>query len=399
MGYIINDQNFINDNVYKFEKRLESQYTVFLDKNPTFVTYFHINTINSTVDNGFLNVEQIVGDRSPIRYQEIVNFPIYGIEQIQLSLSDEEEGLQGSYESEGIILPNTIKPLPNDYFYISYLGDQYLFMVTEVNYDTIKSNNFYKINYYLKSVDGTEDIVKLRNQVIKKYNCIFKNIGTDDKCLIESDVCEKIAEIEKIYKSIVDRYITLFYNKKFNSILFHVDDDKTYVYDKFLTHFINKNNLLNEKEEYNTFVLNNEDYGTHFTVQYEESIFDIIENKSKERLSYIRYDERPITYQQSIFNFYHMLNHVYSIYFFGRGKYEYLPDKLIDSIYTADIPEDSTIIDEMIIKYFTNDYDSVYAINTDRLKWYRIGYNEKDFRQIPILLYLLRYNIKKFLSM
>ena len=176
------------------------------------------------------------------------------------------------------------------------------------------------------------------------------------------------------------------------------DNDK-YLYDKFLTHFLNKNNLLNEKEDYNTIILNNEDDGTHFTIQYEESIFDIIETQAKERVRYIRYKDAPITYQQSIFKYYNLLDSVRSLYFFDLSDEEYLPDRLIDNILTGEVPENASIIDEMIIKHFNNEYESIYNINIDRLNWYRVGYTIHDFRKIPILLYLLRYNIHKFLSM
>ena len=270
-------------------------------------------------------------------------------------------------------------------------------MITEIDYDTIKSNNFYKVSYYLRSVDGDNDIENLQRQIITQYNCIFKNIGTDDKCIIESDICDKIVELEKIYRKMVSRYITLFYNKKYNSFMFRYNDK--YLYDKFLTHFLNKNNLLNEKEDYNTIILNNEDDGTHFTIQYEESIFDIIETQAKERVRYIRYKDAPITYQQSIFKYYNLLDSVRSLYFFDLSDKEYLPDRLIDNILTGEVPENASIIDEMIIKHFNNEYESIYNINVDRLNWYRIGYTIYDFRKIPILLYLLRYNIHKFLSM
>lgn len=146
MGQILQDKVFLNANIFQFEKRLESQYTIFLDKIPTFVTYYHISVNNSMTDSGFLNVDEIVGNDSPIKFQKIDDFPIYGIEAIQLDLSDEDEGLNSSYESEGIILPNTIKPLPNDYFTITYLSKEYIFMVNNIDYDTIKSNNFDKFN-------------------------------------------------------------------------------------------------------------------------------------------------------------------------------------------------------------------------------------------------------------
>lgn len=399
MGYIIDHKDFINDNIFKYEKRLESQYTIFLDKNPTFVTYYHINDTNSITDNGFVNVEKVIGSESPLRYQQIDDFPIYGIDQIVLDLSDEEQGLTSNYEGDAIILPNTIKPKPNDIFTISYLKNTFVFMVTQISYDSIKSNNYYRISYYVRSTDGDTDITKLQKQIIGTYKCIFNNIGTDDKCLIKSDEYYKVIELQDIYKEIVKRYITLFYSEKFNSLVLR--DDNTLLYDKYITHFISKNNLLNQVNSYDTIELSNEDDGTHFLVQYEESFFDIVETCDKNRLQHIRYNKVPITFLQSVFKYYNMLDNVKSVVFpptcISTNSFNYINDELIDNIMYYTIPDTVSIIDELIIEFFNEGFDTLYSVDMTRLKNYRIRYTERDFRLMPVILYILKYVINKFL--
>ena len=180
LGYLIDDKTFINENIFKYEERMNSQYSRFLDKNPTFVTYYNIDNINSITDSGFENIEDLLGENSPLKFKKINDFPVYGLESIMLELSEEEEGLTTNFDSELIILPNTLKPLPNDFFTISYLDKNYLFMVTDVKYDTIKSNNYYKISFTLKAAYG-ELINDLENQINEIYNCILRNIGTMNK--------------------------------------------------------------------------------------------------------------------------------------------------------------------------------------------------------------------------
>ena len=215
----MNEKTFINDNIFKYEKRLESQYSIFTEKTPTFVTYYHINNINSITDSGLLNVDRILGHESPLKYQKIEDFPIYGIDQIKLDLNDDEEGLTSSYDSEGLILPNTIKPLPNDFFTVSYLDESYLFMITTIDYDTIKSNNYYKIGFTLKTISN-DSLKNLNDQVLEKYTCVFKNIGTEDNCLIQEDAYNSLQELNSVYDTLVNKYISLFYNKRYNSFLF-----------------------------------------------------------------------------------------------------------------------------------------------------------------------------------
>ena len=152
-GFIFDEQNFINNNAFKFEDRLNSQVARFLDKSPTYVTYYHISDIESTVDLGFSNIDGLLGDESPLRFNEIKDFPVYGLDPVQLRLEDMDQGLDTSYEGELLILPNTIKPTPNDFFTINYMSKDFIFMVTGVDYDTVKSNNYYKIDFYVKDID------------------------------------------------------------------------------------------------------------------------------------------------------------------------------------------------------------------------------------------------------
>ena len=61
MGFKFDEKTLVNNNIFKYEDKLNSSYTRFLDKTPTYVTYYNINTIESTVDLGFSNVEKILG--------------------------------------------------------------------------------------------------------------------------------------------------------------------------------------------------------------------------------------------------------------------------------------------------------------------------------------------------
>ena len=120
MGFKFDEKALINNNIFKYEDKLNSQYTRFLDQTPTYVTYYNINSIETTVDLGFSNVEKILGNGSPIKYSEVKNLPVYGMEQIQLQLDEDEEGLNSSFDAELIILPDTIQPYPDDFFIIEH---------------------------------------------------------------------------------------------------------------------------------------------------------------------------------------------------------------------------------------------------------------------------------------
>src|SRR5699024_229712 len=153
---------------------------------------------SSTTDSGFLDVASILGFRSPIKFNKINDFPLYGIEQIVLNIQDEDQGLDTDFTGEATIVPGTIKPLQNDYFVIKYLKDSYLFRVTDVNYDTVIQDGFYRISYMLDYLDD-EKYKDLENQINKNYDCILENVGTENKCILESTVHNDIQKITKMY--------------------------------------------------------------------------------------------------------------------------------------------------------------------------------------------------------
>ena len=76
MGFKFDEKLLINNNIFKYEDKLNSQYTRFLESTPTYVTYYNINSIESTVDLGFSNVDKILGAESPLRYSEVKNLEL-----------------------------------------------------------------------------------------------------------------------------------------------------------------------------------------------------------------------------------------------------------------------------------------------------------------------------------
>lgn len=395
MGFLIDEKQFINDNIIQFEDRLNSQYSRFLDKNPTFVTYYHINNIESITDTGLNNIEQIIGPNSPLKFQKISDFPVYGVESILLDLVEDDEGLTSSYDGELIILPNTIKPLPGDFFTIDYLGRQFLFMVNEVKYDTIKSNNYYKISFHIDSLE--EDITdNLEKQIQEKYNCVFRNIGTQEKCLILEDDVEKLQKLNNIYKLIVDKYKVLFFNKRYNSFIFEDVENNIKIYDKFLTEFIIRNKLFQEKYNYNTLFLVNEDSSNRLPVEYENSVYRNIEKNKKELINNVTYGYSIIKNVDSVFNLY---NDVYIRGInFVNNDFDYINPSLIEQIQTLEKSEDNNVVYNTIIDHFNNRLDSIYTFDLDELDDVMyINYDFETFILIPILLYIIKLYVNKFM--
>lgn len=397
--YLLDQKKLINDNIFLYEQRLNSQYTRFLDKSPLFVKYFSISNLETSADLGFQTVDRILGPSSPIKFKEIKDLPMYGIEQILLDLSAEDQGLDTDYEGEGIMLPNTVKPVPNDFFMINHLDKNYLFMVNKIAYDTIKSNNFYKVTFNVRSLDGQE-VLWLNEQVTEKYSCIFTNIGTKDKCLIKDDEIDLILKLDNTYTKIADRYKMFFYDKKFNAFMFTADmtmfPDR--YYDRYLSYFINDHQLFNKKNDYETFYLTTERMDHHFILEYHDSFYKSVEDTSKRHLTEFKFDKLTIIDITSIFSLYRDFK-VKDIKL-GSGNSFYVPMDLVTRIMNNNTLDSDTIVWETIIKFFNNELTTIYNLKLNKLEDYHsyFAYDFESYVLMPILLYIIRLSYLSFMS-
>lgn len=287
MALIIDEKKMVQDNIFQYEEKLKSPMSRFLDTTPTFVTYYHINPDETTVDEGFKDISSIIGFRSPIKYKKIQNFPLYGIEQIIPQIQEMDQGLDTDFNSEAIVLPGTIKPLENDFFMIPYLHDVYLFRVTEITYDNVMPDNFYKLDYKLEYIDQ-EKVDALEKQANETYTCILDNIGTENKCIIETDTIEKIEKIEKMYDDIATTYLSLFYDDRHNCLLGDLGKGQR-LYDPFQTEFVNKHNLFNKKNNLKTLLFTNQVDDNKKRIKYEKSVYRFMERRDYTKISNFKY--------------------------------------------------------------------------------------------------------------
>lgn len=393
MGKFIPESTFINNNITKFENRLNSQYSRVLESKPMYSIYYHISNNETSVDLGFKDTERILGKNSSVRFHEIKNFPIYGITEMQLSLDSEDEGLNTNYDGEGIILQNTIKPLPGDIFLLTHMTTKAIFMVTSVEYDTIKSNNYYKIGYTILSIEDTEYLVDIERQTVERYTCNIKNIGTDEKAIIRDDVYAIINELSSLKDDIVNKYKMLFYNRKFNSFMMLIDN--VWVYDRCLNNFIQTNQLMNSADDYTTIQLSNEDYDNTFLFEYELSFFRAVEKNDK---AVVRSEYKYLMYKSidptSIFGYYD--EPVRTIRFSG-GFETYINETIIRGIENNIFTEEPLY--DIIIKYFNKSITSPFELRLEEIKNYPfVTPTMEAFIYVPIVLFILEEWKKMFIN-
>lgn len=399
MGIILNEQKFVDDNIFQYENRLNTQVSRFLDKSPIFTEYFHIDANETTVDGGYKDVEELIGSRSPIKYQKIDNFPIYGLDAIMLSLNDGDEGLNGDYSGDAVILPNTVKPLQDDFFIIKHVKGPFLFRVTAVEYDNIRPDNFYKISFKLEYLDE-EKIALLNNQVKESFTCVLQNVGTENNCIIEESYYEKLQEIDAMYSDMVNTYKVIFYNDRHNCFIGeHGPEVK--LFDPLMSLFINKHKLLNHKNDLSTLLLSDGFTDPKRQIKYEKSIWRFFERRDSSLSREFNYMTIPSKERKdsSFARWYEDTIYIVDIPTLVNmeGKYNILPID-IANIFKFNGPTDSPYVD-MMRRFIRNEEFSIYDIPTDlNEKLLGLDANEEYFFFTPILMYIIQTVVNDFLK-
>ena len=133
-----------------------------------------------------------------------------------------------------------------------------------------------------------------------------------------------------------------------------------------------------------------------FVIEYEKSIYRLLERGKKNLPTSIKYINAIIQNYNSIFLYY--MDNVNSISFTNSGD-NYIEEEVLNSIMTDVKLSDDFIIENLLVDYFNKHIDSVYNINLEKLEEYDyMEYTFNSYIKIPMLLFILRYYYNKFVS-
>lgn len=288
MGRFLNDQEIIAKNVEQYIEKSSSQYSRFLGSTPVFVTYYARDRISSTYDKGLEDVEKDLGRDSPNKFHKIENFPMYGIEQLSHDITREDYGLNTTYEGEGIILPNSQTPRPNDFFTIDYIGGIYLFKIRDIENDAIKQQPYYKVEFYFWKMLENESYID--DFISEEFTFLFDNIGSSEKPIVAKSDFITVDYIDKTYNTIKDYYVKAFFDRKTNLFLYRKRGFEP-MYDRFANHFIMEHRLLEEKREFMSSIYLKDPYpkDIDFYELYKHTIFYVAEKGEVRETPVCRY--------------------------------------------------------------------------------------------------------------
>lgn len=388
----------INTLVDNAKNIINNPYYLYNDSLPTIVTYFNINKEMSTLDEGFKGIMSDVGKDSPLYYNIVEEFYLYGLEQIQIQMEHGEFGAESSEISgEAILLPNTIIPYVGDYFKIPYLQENLMFRVTGASQDTLENgSNMYKIQYMLESGKIQERDLNIKD----RYSMISNNVGTGFNVILNNKKVDLIKELENYLYRLKVYFTNTFYNDRVQSFIYLYKGMR--FYDPYMTQFLMDNDLLNGGDEY-IYITQQVSLRSYFPIEYDRTFFRCLENKDFKRLR--KYDYTAIsryidgvdtsifsTRQEEYLEVDFKYNNPHRSFY---GVIPCFPDELIEHIESKKLFDDENSIYNIIIKYAANMDISSYDLE---FMDFDICNNVKIFYAIPCIIYCIESFIKRMMT-
>lgn len=384
----------INSLVEGLQDRLNNPYYLFTDKKPCLVTYYNQNITKSTLDEDSKLAYSMIGKNSPIRLNKITDFYIYGLERMQVQLDNGDFGLESEAieGDDGIILPNTITPIANDFFCIEYLKNKLLFKVTSVTQDTLENGaNFYRISYKLDQLSANV----LDDQVVEEFNMIVDNVGTQFNTIIKSTEYDFISYLENITSRLKKYYKNLFYSDRVQTFILSMDNHN--FYDPYMIEFLIRNNILSGDDEY-LYITHQNNISTTFALDYDMTFFRAVELgefKTKYRFkSTASLVQNSLSLLTSRIEDYYQIEYRPTNNYFLSNIYNIEPD-IVERILNNNMYTFSSYMN-IIIKYFNKQDINKNDISTIEDIDYSI--NKELFYFIPILIYIFESKVKQILK-
>ena len=394
----------INSILDSQKSRLDNTFYTFTDKTPTTVTYYNIDTSNTTLDEGSILAYSYTDGDSPIRYNKIKDALLFGMERIQVQMESGDFGIEAdSIEGEAYIPPNAFKPYPQDYFIINHTDEEYLFKVTNVSLDTLPTGaNMYKIAYKLSSHDS--DNTDIDDLVVDNFVMDTTNIGTNLSLILKSDDYNYTTRLENICLNLKTYYRSLFYSNKVQTFIYTYDNRN--FYDGFMIEFIRRGNLMNSSELDYLQVAHQIYPKSTFALDYMQTMFNAIERKDKNTIN------NPSLYgmlvQDKTSLLYYNIEEYYEIFTVYRAG-AYNPISAFDDDTVIRI-RDNERYDTMDPFYFKNiiiDYFNDNKKEDGRLDDLLIDSIEEFnytveaatiFYYVPVIIYILERHIRELLK-
>jgi hypothetical protein len=283
-GLIFDEQSLIDEHVYKYDKFLHNRINKYTGAGRIIIKYWSINDTNTSTSMGFNTHYQILGNDSPLRYDEIDNMCLLGFSPLQPEEKQASTSTARNYGlgGEAFVIPGTIMPKENDFFIVKHINMNHLFRVTQVTQDGLNTDGSYRINYELFSTNPLE-IEKLYKQTIGHYIMDLQTIGGEDLTpVISVEDHELRSRLIKMVNDMIENYVSRYYDNTHNCFILHLNGRT--LFDVCGNMFMSKHGVMINDDTNGNIVLNpNKIRDQRLDFLYQKSPYKWIERDAPQR--------------------------------------------------------------------------------------------------------------------
>jgi hypothetical protein len=203
-------KDLITRTVDKYKSTTLKDYAKYFEGSPTYVTYYQLDSVATQQDSNLENVNNLIGANSPNKYKKIEDMVIYGVDALQISNEISEKGLQSLISGDFVILPDSIRPYPGDFFVFDDSElQEHLFRINDVQFDKASPRKFFRCAFALYQ-DNTDLIL---GNVEGDYVLNYESIAGETSAVIRKEDAAIAENVKKLVDGLVSKYTTLFYDE------------------------------------------------------------------------------------------------------------------------------------------------------------------------------------------
>lgn len=390
---------------------VNNPFYIFNEQKPTICTYYNINKDYSTLDPGSKLAYDNIGSNTPIRFNRIYDFILYGFNKILLDTNVDEFGAEAEkITGDCIVIPNNFIPTEGDYFEVKHIKDQtWLFIVTDVQKDTLSNGaNAYKLVYRLE-YNSNE---RLLDKIIYNFRAIEVREGTNIAKIVRCEDYDIAKLMDDTAVMLKKYFCDLFYRETVQTFIFE-DLTEYRIYDPFMIEFMIRNKILANGEDGYVHVDQKINIPNTFNIDYDKTFLRCFEKRDRNNL--LRSDRNlyivdisHVSYGTIFFsrfeNYYRAIYTnpglpIYTTYCIDEDLLYDIVDHKLVSLFEGE--DDSEVKPELwrniIVKYFydedltTDEVNSIYNLKYE--------YAKNAFYLIPLLIFILeKYTVKALKS-
>ena len=385
-----------------YNNLVNNPFYIFNDKSPTIVTYYNINKDFTSVDPGSKLEYDYIGEESPIRYNKIEDFIIFGFPKIELNNELGDFGLESNkIEVEVYVVPNTIIPYENDWFQVEHIKDSpWLFQVTDVQKDTLDNgSNAYKLTAHLER--QTDD--ELQTKLVDNFKMIEVYEGTNIAQVVKCTDYEIASKMDRMAVRLKGYYNDIFFNSGVQTFTYE-DLTAVRIYDPYLIEFLRRNDVLAHGDVF-IHVTHQLPTQKTFSIDYDKTIFRYFEEKDK-NLNRSRFiiGAKPIEAYGTIFHsrfepYYSAVYYPTFKKFFSYCLDEEIVFNIVEHKLIKDVKDpngNTPIWQNILTKYFWDEDITDEELNS--INDIDFQYSKDAFYLIPLLIFCLEKFIDKVLG-